>query len=166
MFLFLLLAGSLRKWLAYSLLIRSKGETHRNKHFSTQNNAVSSTFLIRLTLQGYRCNQTFQSLNKGSLEIKRVRVHCTVPFYMLIIKLQVKQFALDQHIWRLSITQVPIVGGGRETKSWNRLIYFQLKEGTLGTFDLNKSNADSLSVSIFVNVQCDQLSWTEDVFQT
>ena len=48
-------AGSLRKWLAHFLLIRSKGDTYRIKHFSSQEIDISCTFLMRLRLQGYRC---------------------------------------------------------------------------------------------------------------
>ena len=45
---------TLQKWLT-QFLIRYNGEIHRNKNFLSQKNDVSSTLLIRLRFQGYRC---------------------------------------------------------------------------------------------------------------
>ena len=54
---------SLRKWLAHSLFWRSNWEIHRNEHFS-------STFLIRLRFQRYRCKSDITIFVwRGSLEI-------------------------------------------------------------------------------------------------
>ena len=49
---FFSIAVSLWKWLAHFLLIRSNGETRRNKHFSRLKNFW---IFIRLRFQGYRC---------------------------------------------------------------------------------------------------------------
>ena len=46
---------TLQKWLTQFLLIRYNGEIHRIKNFLSQKNDVSSTLLIRLRFQGYRC---------------------------------------------------------------------------------------------------------------
>ena len=63
-------AVSLRKLLVYTLLIRSNGETHRNKHFFSQKNMmISSTFLIRLGFKGTVVNRALPSLHGRSFEI-------------------------------------------------------------------------------------------------
>ena len=56
--------------------MRNNREIPKNKHFLNQKKMVSSTFLIRLRLQGYRSNGAFLSLHGGSLEIT-----LTVPFW-------------------------------------------------------------------------------------
>ena len=59
--LFIFFAGSLGKWLAHCLRIRSNGETCRNKQLPT--------FLIRLRFKGTVVNRVLPSLHGGSLEI-------------------------------------------------------------------------------------------------
>ena len=47
------------------LAFKKHGEIHRNKNFSSQKKKLSSTFLIILRFQGYRCKSGIAILSSG-----------------------------------------------------------------------------------------------------
>ena len=70
-FLFLQLfsiAGSLQKWPAHSLFLRSNVESYRNKHFSSQVNDSSLYIFIRINVDWYRCKFGIAIFARGVTE--------------------------------------------------------------------------------------------------